>query len=658
MPTPSTPSSPPSTGSAPPDLTPAVARLVARALPGGSPTWFQELLRWLLCEPPAAARTARLVALRAALDAHPMRDLLLARIAERLNDPSMIRFLAETGIPDRLSLGHELVHRVSRRLLPRLRDEHDVTEVLTDLAVTTEQAAWVDALPPDLLAPWADVMPSRTLLVHAARLTAIRAAGAGLSPYLLQLAGNPPVQDSPFLELAARMAATAEAAQSGAPLPDWVEPLARARRHQDWLAGRVDRQGVSPEAVFQLELLDALLARVGTLMLLATRPARRDAAHLAAGLLRAVASQRSVGALLATQRKRLARKIVEFTGAAGEDYTVRTRADWVHHLDGSIAAGWLTTLTALGKYAIGALALAPVVAGLAYWANYSLSFCLMQVNHWQLASKQPAMTASAFAAALEDHDRGHEEEIALIAGITRSQVVVTLGNAVATIALALLLDILFGLLTGHRILSVAKAHDGLQHIHPFRSLTAVFATTTGISLWLSSLAAGWAANWSAFRQLPEAVRRDERLRRALGRRGAERAGDFLEEHFGGLVGYVVLGMLLGFVPVLLDRFFGIGLEVRHITLQAASIAFCWLPLFDVGLLGWRELGWSLAGIALTGLLNFGVSFALALRTAIRARDLRPRERAALWRDLWRTFANRPALFFWPPPKGIAANGRS
>jgi site-specific recombinase len=109
-------------------------------------------------------------------------------------------------------------------------------------------------------------------------------------------------------------------------------------------------------------------------------------------------------------------------------------------------------------------------------------------------------------------------------------------------------------------------------------------------------------------------------------------------------------MLIGFLPVLLDRFFGIGLEVRHITLQAASVAFCWLPLLDVGLLGWREVGWSLAGIALTGVLNFTVSFALALRAALRALDLRPGERRALWRDLRRTFAARPGLFLWLPPK--------
>jgi site-specific recombinase len=626
----------------------ALERLVARALPGGNPAWFQELLGWVSSGGPASERTDRLLVLRAAIDAHPMRDVLVTRIAERWNDPSMVRFLAETGIPAQLSLASELLHRAGTSLLPRLRDEHDIGETLADPAVTRALASWLDALPLEAAAAWADVLPTRMLLIHAARLVAVRAAGAGLSPYLLHLAGNPPVQDSPFLDLASRLAQTAEAEAAGVELPDWREPLAQARRHQDWLARRVDQRGVSAEAVFQLELLDALLARLGALMLLATRPDRAGARDFAADLLRAVAAQRSIRDLVGSAQKRLARKIVEYTGAAGADYTVRTRAEWRAHRDGSLAAGFLTTFTSLGKFAISALPLAPFVAGLAYWVNYSASFCVMQVNHWQLASKQPAMTAAALAAALDDRAHGTEDEIALIAGITRSQVIVTLGNAVATMSLALLLDSIVGLATGHRILPVAKAQAGVAAIHPLKSLTIVFAATTGISLWLSSLAAGWAANWSAFRQLPDAIRRDERMRRVLGRRGAERAGDFTAHHFSGIVGYIVLGMLLGFLPVLLSQFFGIGLEVRHITLQAASVAFCWLPLFDAELLGWRELGWSLAGIALTGIVNFSVSFALALRTAMRARDLRRGQRQTIWRDLWRTVLARPGLFLGRP----------
>jgi site-specific recombinase len=61
---------------------------------------------------------------------------------------------------------------------------------------------------------------------------------------------------------------------------------------------------------------------------------------------------------------------------------------------------------------------------------------------------------------------------------------------------------------------------------------------------------------------------------------------------------------------------------------------------------WRDIFWALLGLAATGLLNFGVSFALGLWLAIRARNLDTSGRrklvAALGRELWR----HPARFLW------------
>ena len=132
----------------------------------------------------------------------------------------------------------------------------------------------------------------------------------------------------------------------------------------------------------------------------------------------------------------------------------------------------------------------------------------------------------------------------------------------------------------------------------------------------------------------------------IGRQRARWLASFTRRNFSGIVGYITLGMLLGFVPVLFQKFLGIGLEVRHITLQAASIALTYAPLADAGLLDARLVGWSIAGIVVTGILNFSVSFYLSLRTALRARDLTARQRAQLWHDLWVAFKERPMRFFW------------
>jgi site-specific recombinase len=61
-----------------------------------------------------------------------------------------------------------------------------------------------------------------------------------------------------------------------------------------------------------------------------------------------------------------------------------------------------------------------------------------------------------------------------------------------------------------------------------------------------------------------------------------------------------------------------------------------------------------AGIAAVGVCNFGVSFWLSLRTAMRARGLDPKSRRALtWRIL-KALNARPGRFLWAPRRGEGA----
>jgi site-specific recombinase len=63
---------------------------------------------------------------------------------------------------------------------------------------------------------------------------------------------------------------------------------------------------------------------------------------------------------------------------------------------------------------------------------------------------------------------------------------------------------------------------------------------------------------------------------------------------------------------------------------------------------WAGLAWGMAGIAGIGMLNFGVSFMLALRTAIDARDVDQAGREGLRRMLWTAFRDNPWHFIGPP----------
>ncbi len=58
--------------------------------------------------------------------------------------------------------------------------------------------------------------------------------------------------------------------------------------------------------------------------------------------------------------------------------------------------------------------------------------------------------------------------------------------------------------------------------------------------------------------------------------------------------------------------------------------------------------WCVAGIAVTGVLNLGVSFFLAFTVALRSRNVPTAGRARIYRAIRRRLWTQPRSFVWPP----------
>ena len=113
--------------------------------------------------------------------------------------------------------------------------------------------------------------------------------------------------------------------------------------------------------------------------------------------------------------------------------------------------------------------------------------------------------------------------------------------------------------------------------------------------------------------------------------------------------------MLGLVPVFAS-FLALPLDVRHVTLSTGQI------MAALGTLGWPALHdpafwWSVVAIPVTGLLNVGVSFSLALRVAIRSRGVKVQDRGRLWRAMGRRLLTQPGSFLWPPSRAHRARRR-
>jgi site-specific recombinase len=107
---------------------------------------------------------------------------------------------------------------------------------------------------------------------------------------------------------------------------------------------------------------------------------------------------------------------------------------------------------------------------------------------------------------------------------------------------------------------------------------------------------------------------------------------------------VSLGLMLGLTPSV-GAFFGIPLDVRHVTLSAGQLALATAALWPGGLDIW--LAYGLAGIVCMFVLNLSVSFVLAFLNAVRAYDLPASDLLELWRRLSHRMVTRPGEFLLP-----------
>ncbi|HLO67857.1 MAG TPA: hypothetical protein VK188_12610 [Holophaga sp.] len=608
--------------------------------PGPDEAWLEGLLRWVLEASPSGGadspRNRRLEELRSHLEDHPMAPAWRARIRQVLTHTSAVSLLADAGLPMHGAFLREALERLVDRLVPSLDPEADLAALLHRLPLEERDADWIASLPADG-GPWRAWMalPDEALW-DAVQLLAYRAAALGLSRDLLGLGPRDRELDSPFARLPGAAAELREGRD-----PGWEGLLEACGARLAAGLAHLEAGGISTELVYRLDLLEATLARMARLAALARGGG--DGPAFTADLVREKARNRRLGPLLRDSVRLLARKVVEHTGQTGEHYIALTRAEWWRTFASAAGGGVVTTFTALFKYAIPGLALAPLGTGLAFAFNYSASFIAMQFAHLTLASKQPANTAATLAAAMADPGlRGGLKERA--AGITRCQVMATLGNVLATLPATAAAALLWRWATGHPWVDPETARHSLEAMHPFRSLTIPYAILTGVMLWMASLASGWAANWSAYRRLPEALEAHRRLRGILGEKGAARVAELTRQHLGGVAGYLALGLLLGFLPVVF-AFAGIHLEVRHVTLNAASLALCAVQDSP----RWKDIAWALAGVGFIGVCNFGVSFHLALRTAMRARGIEGKAR--LLPVIWRDFLRDPWVYLGPPRDG-------
>ncbi len=625
---------------------------------------FVAVIRWTRQGDGAAGELARLVQLLDILESDAdLRVGVQQSLGRLLAEIDSLTLFAEVGLPSVHPFTTEIVRRLVGRVLPSARRDSDASKLLMDLYSREKDVHRFSAQPADLfertvtvLTPQDDpVFWERQLrdLHEAMRLLAARISGLGLAPEMRDRSGTHGIARSPFYELTRKtedLITSVDTPEAVACFDAWKQDVARCRQEMEEVYGHMDSEGISVELVFDLKTIQACLQRMEAIAAVLTASdaqTRTPAVHtLLSRLEEGSLDDKRISSLLRENLNLLARKVVDRTGDTGEHYIATTPAEYRWMWRAAIGGGLLTVFTAAIKMRIVDAHLPLFFEGFAAGTNYAVSFVLLQVFGLVLATKQPATTAATFARIIRDN-RGQERSSKLtefVSRITSTQLAAALGNVLAVSAGAVVFEWLYKLLFAHSYLARESASHVYETLHPFASGTAFYAIVTGVILWLAALAGSWLENAAVYYDLSEAIAQHP-LGLRLSERATKKFAHIVRHNMGGWSTSIVLGYLLGFTPVV-GAFFGIPLDVRHVTLSSGTLALA-AARFGTAGLGDRWFLYAVEGIAVVFVLNLTVSFMIALYVALRAYDIGLREQLRMLRAVVTEGMRSPLRFIVP-----------
>lgn len=633
--------------------------------------WLIHVLHWMRSAAPSIeVAMAKAESFVAAFEADEALRLRLQLWWQRFSATvDITTLLADFGFAPRTAMVTELTERLRLKLLPGTPETIDAAELFSIALPHEFDARWLTALPEPLLQRLtALLVPEeaqqgigfwRHALLGAITYCAGQILANGFSPELRLRMSEEAREEQPFHALIHDVESFRIEFVHGVRTPERLEQAEqRLRERLDACRAAIGTvyqhfaaEGISVGLVFRLRQVRTRIVRVRQLLsCLTSEHPEQEAARLLAGFVSVGRDRRSLRNLWATNSSLLAAKVTERSAETGEHYISHNRSEYLQMVRRAAGGGLLMSVTTLLKFGLAALAFSAFWGG--FWAgvNYSISFVLIQLLHWTVATKQPAMTAPAMAAKLKDmqssEDATHTLEAFVdeVANLVRTQVAAILGNVLVVFPAALVLSLLWWQMFGATPLDAAHAQSTLDSLHVLGP-SVLFAAYTGVLLFASSLIAGWVENWFVLRRLDSAIRYNPRFTRWLGKGRAKRWGDFWRANISGFAANISLGMMLGLTPAI-AAFFGLGLEVRHVTLSSGQLGVA-SATFGLGVLALPAFWWALALLPLNGALNVIVSFYLAFRMALRAHNINGVERSRIYAAIRQRLRSKPSSFFLP-----------
>jgi site-specific recombinase len=645
--------------------------------------WLVRVVRWLMRDAPATNEQGtpfavlRLRHLLSLLERQPeLREQVSGILQKLWLDDEAAALFSDSGLESRHGLVSTLWSGWRDRWLPKSPDTRNLAVLFDMMLACGGGLRWTEMLDDATLCQLAGLFePEREgsahedtrlvrawwgPLVQAMQWLTASVQAAAFRPELRRFMGHEAAPIRPFELLALSLTEWAAVLDS----PSSQLRVQRAnllrgvlqacREAADGAREGMREHGLAANLLFDLQQMQARVDRLDALVDVVMSPKPALAMRtLLVDLAQLGARRRSTLGVIGEHHQLLARKVAERHALSGEHYVARNLREYKLLLRQAACGGVVIGATTLAKFGLVAVGLAPLWSGLTLGAVYALSFVGIFLLHWSLATKQPSLTAATLAARLADmqtarargETRATEGVVDEIAMLLRSQMAGVIGNLGLVIPTVAAAQGLAWWWAGAPLIDEKTAHHVLGSL-TLLGPTPIYAAFTGVLLFLGSFVGGWVENAFAFHQLPGAIAGNPDIVARLGPSRAQRWAQWWGTHINGLSSNIALGLMLGLAPVL-AAFAGLPIDVRHVTLSTGQLTAA------VATLGWGTLttpafGWCVAGIASVGMLNLGVSFALALHVAMKSRGASVSDKRELRRAVWRRFSARPLSFVVQP----------
>lgn len=569
------------------------------------------------------------------------------------------------GIFARGGFKREMIDRLYERFNPSYKDMTDLRDVFSQLFSNEHDGLWLDAIP---IKEWMILLNLLRQHIpeqgrdatqrylhqegfHAVEMLSIWVAAEALEPDLVRLDPKLLDRDSPFVALKREVVHWIYARIHNQPefddshlyvMLDQCCTQVESLRKKGTGAGA----GSSLNVAHLLERLEQTLNRMILLMNVFSPnniPPRRILV-LMGTLAHAAAEQHSLAWLWKRSVKMLSRSITQNTSDRGEHYITRNKKEYLGMFYSAAGGGVLIALMSLFKIHLGTIIENKFWLGMAEGLNYGVGFAIIYMLGLTVATKQPAMTASRFAAAVERNDKGNAVNMKLaqlLVDVMRSQSVAVFGNVFVALTLASIIAGSFLLYQDYPLLNKAQVIYQLHAINIFGP-TLWFAAIAGVWLFCSGIISGFFDNRCDYLNLRMRLRHHPILKILMPEKMRARFADYVHAHYGSIMGNFCFGMLLGLTGSI-GHALDLPLDIRHVAFSSANLGYAAVS----GTLPWYEFLKNLLFVLIIGGVNLWVSFSITLWVALRSRETKIDSWWHIFRSVHQIIKERPLSLILP-----------